>query len=75
MFEFLILTQIEETLEKADLQLHTELWYTESGTTTGAAAADGEVNGGGAADCDDASTVKGENGESPPQQQHQHNPS
>ena len=73
MFEFLILTQIEETLEKADLQLHTELWYTESGTTT--AAADGEINGGAAADCD-ASTVKGENGgESPPQQQHQHNPS
>ena len=67
----MILSQIEETLEKADLQLHTELWYTESGTTS---AADGEVNGGAAADCD-ASAVKGENGESPPQQQHQHNPS
>ena len=72
LIEFMIPTQIEETLEKADLQLHTELWYTESGTTT--SAADGEVNGGAGADCD-ASTVKGENGESPPQQQHQHNPS
>ena len=69
----MMLSQIEETLEKADLQLHTELWYTESGSTT--TAADGEVNGGAGADCD-ASAVKGENGgESPPQQQHQHNPS
>ena len=62
----ILLLQIEETLEKADLQLHTELWYTESGTATN------EVNGVGASS-DRDSAEKNENGESPPQ--NQHNPS
>ena len=66
----IFLPQIEETLEKADLQLFTELWYTESGTTT--TAATDEVNGSGASS-DKDSVAKNENGESPPQ--HQHNPS
>ena len=68
LIELMILAQIEETLEKADLQLHTELWYTESGTTTAAV----EVNGSGSGS--DKDQVKNENGESPPQEQH-HNPS
>ena len=66
LFWFDFLPQIEETLEKADLQLHTELWYTESGTTTTA----DEING--SADKEPAAAA-GENGELPPQ--HQHNPS